>query len=51
MHVIQVQDHGGTYFDVDDWYGALGLVEMACNSIHGLWYIIQHQIQINFIFL
>lgn len=45
------EGHSGTYFDVDDRYGGLGLVEVACNSVHRLWYIIQHQIQIHFIFL
>lgn len=49
--VHEVQGHAGTYFDVDDGYGGLGLVEVACNSVHSLWYIIQYQIQIHFIFL
>ena len=40
-----------THFDVDDGYGGLGLVEVARHPVHGLWYIVQHQIQIHFIFL
>lgn len=50
-HLSEGPGRAGTYFDVDNGYGGLGLVEVACNSVHGLWNVIQHQIQIHFIFL
>ena len=40
-----------THLNIDDGDGGLGLVEVPSHPVHGLWDVVQHQIQIHLIFL
>lgn len=43
--------HASTNLNIDDGDGGLGLVEVPSHPVHCLRDVVQHQIQINLIFL